>query len=125
MGVNPRTGTSERIVLTHCTGTRPGFGWWGNDLLLLVLGLRYVFLMSSTHGRLWVLGVNPFAGCPNPRWSGQTRTLFKFRQPDDLFHALKTVKGMLHLVPTRTPRISRYGVLCTCGLCYMLFLLHF
>ena len=43
---------------------------------------------------------------------------------DDLFHTLKTVKGQLHLVPSRTPRSSGYGVLYTCGLCYMLFLLY-
>ncbi len=35
--VIPRTGTSDRIVLTHCADTRPGSAWWGNDLLLLVL----------------------------------------------------------------------------------------
>ena len=51
-------------------------------------------------------------------------SLFKCRQLDDLFHTLKTVKGLLHLVPPRTPRNSGYGVLCTCGLCYMLFLLY-
>jgi hypothetical protein len=33
---------------------------------------------------------------------------------DDLFHTQKTVKGLLHLVPSRTSRISGYGVLCTC-----------
>ncbi len=41
-----------------------------------------------------------------------------------LFHTLKTVKGLLHLVPSRTPRSSGYGVLCTCVyvtcyFCYM------
>jgi hypothetical protein len=61
---------------------------------------------------------------PNPRGPGQTLALFGFRHPDDLFHALKTVKGLLYLVPPRTPRTSGYGVLCTCGLCYMLFLLY-
>jgi hypothetical protein len=52
------------------------------------------------------------------------RMLFKIRQPIDLFHTLKTVKGLLHFVPSRTPWNSEYGVLCTCGLCYMLFLLY-
>jgi hypothetical protein len=33
-----------------------------------------------------------------------TRVLFKFRQPDHLFNTLKSVKGLLHLVPSRTPR---------------------
>jgi hypothetical protein len=60
---------------------------------------------------------------PNPRGPGQTLAVFGFRHPDDLFHALKTVKGLLHLVPPRTPRTSGYGVLCTCSLCYMLFLI--
>ena len=55
---------------------------------------------------------------------GRLVALFELRQPVDLFHTLKTVKGMLHLVPSRTPRNSGYGVLCTCGLCYMLFLLY-
>ena len=41
-----------------------------------------------------------------------------------LFHTLKTVKGLLHLVPPRTPRSSGYGVLyicvyVTCYFCYM------
>ena len=41
-----------------------------------------------------------------------------------LFHTLKTVKSLLHLVPSRTPRSSGYGVLCTCVyvtcyFCYM------
>ncbi len=42
---------------------------------------------------------------PDPRGPGQTRVMFKFRQPDDFFHTLKTVKGLPHLVPSRTPRI--------------------
>jgi hypothetical protein len=31
-------------------------------------------------------------GAPDPRCPGQTRALFKFRQPDYIFHTLKTVK---------------------------------
>jgi hypothetical protein len=45
-------------------------------------------------------------GAPDPRCPGQTRALFKFRQPEYLLHALKTgdfvssfVKGLLVLVP--------------------------
>jgi hypothetical protein len=49
-------------------------------------------------------------GVPGPRYPGQTRALFKFRQPNDLFHTLKTVTGLLHLVPPRTPRNSGYDV---------------
>jgi hypothetical protein len=56
-------------------------------------------------------------GAPDPRYPGQARVMFKFRQPDDLLHVLKTVKVLLHFVPPRTP-------LSTCGLCYMLFLLY-
>ena len=56
-------------------------------------------------------------GAPDPRCPGQTFALFKFRQPEYLFHALKTgdcvssfVKGLLLLVPPRTPRSSGYDV---------------
>ncbi len=59
-------------------------------------------------------------GVPDPRWPGQTRTLLKFRQPDDLFHVMHC-EDLLYFVPSRTPRNSWYGVLGTCGLCYMLF----
>ena len=62
--------------------------------------------------------------CLRHRCPGQTRAMFKLRQPVDLFTTLKTVKGLLYLVPSRTPRSSGYGVLCTCALCYMLFLLY-
>jgi hypothetical protein len=37
--VGPRTGASERIVLAHCAGTRPGCAWWGMLLLLVLLDL--------------------------------------------------------------------------------------
>ncbi len=33
-------------------------------------------------------------GAPGPRRPGQTRALFKFRQPDDFFHTLKTLNGL-------------------------------
>jgi hypothetical protein len=40
-------------------------------------------------------------------------------------HVLKTVKGLLLLVPPRTPRRSGYDFLCTCGLCcYMLYVYY-
>ena len=71
---------------------------------------------------------------PDPRCPGQY-TLFKLGQLDDPFHTLKTVKGLLDLVPSRTPRSSGYGVLYTfvyvnviglgfLGLGYMLFNPH-
>ena len=49
-------------------------------------------------------------GDPDPRYPGQTRALFGLRQPVDLVHTLKTVKGLLLLVPPRTPRSSGYDV---------------
>ncbi len=36
--------------------------------------------------------------------------MFGFRQPVDLVHTLKTVKGLLFLVPPQTPRRSGYDV---------------
>jgi hypothetical protein len=49
-------------------------------------------------------------GGTNPRCPGQTGVLFRFRHPVDLVHALKTMKGLCLLVPSRTPRISGYDV---------------
>jgi hypothetical protein len=83
------------------------------------------FPNNPFYGIYYILSSGGFAtvssdhreGAPGPRRPGQTRALLKFRQPDDLFHTMKTVKGLVHLVPSRTPRSSGYGVLCTCGLC--------
>ncbi len=49
-------------------------------------------------------------GVLDPRLSWTEGALFRFRQPVDLVHTLKTVKGLLHLVPPRTPRSSGYDV---------------
>ncbi len=71
---------------------------------------------------------------------------FRSRQPVDLYHTLKTAKGLLPLVPPRTPRSSGYdvyahavyvvicymSVLCICLLyvvicyyvCYMLYVCY-
>ncbi len=49
-------------------------------------------------------------GVLDPRLPWAERALFRFRQPVDLVHALRTVKGMLLLVPSRTPRSSGYDV---------------
>ncbi len=86
--------------------------WWHDFVYHCLL---YEFTIASSDHR---------QGVPGPRRPGQTRVLFKFRQPVDLFHTLKTVQGLLHLVPPRTLWSSGHGVLCTCGLCYMLFLLY-
>jgi hypothetical protein len=39
-----------------------------------------------------------------------SNALFRLRQPVDVVHELKTVKGLLLLVPPRTPRSSGYDV---------------
>jgi hypothetical protein len=49
-------------------------------------------------------------GGPRPRCPGQTREFFRIRHPVDLVHELKTVEGLLLLVPPRTPRNSGYDV---------------
>jgi hypothetical protein len=68
-------------------------------------------------------------GGPRPRCPGQTRELFRLRQPVDLVHALKTVEGLMLLVPPRTPRSSGhtvyahvvYDVILSVICCYMLY----
>ena len=63
--VSPRTGVSDRIVLTHCTDTRCGCVWCGNVLLLFVLSNLVLggggkdSLMTKSHsclGRVTVVG---------------------------------------------------------------------
>jgi hypothetical protein len=49
-------------------------------------------------------------GVLDPRLSWAERALLGLRQPVDLVHTLKTVKGLLLLVPLRTTRISGYDV---------------
>ena len=65
---------------------------------------------------------------------GSARALFSLRQPVDLVHTLKTVKGLLILVPPRTSRSSGYdvythavyvvicymSVICICLLCVVI-----
>ena len=99
-------------------------GYWFSVVRLTLVRYR-----SQTMGRHWwrfhySIRQTITNGGPDPRCPGQTRVMFRLRQPVDPFHALKTVKGLLYLVPSRTPRSSGYGVLCTCVLCYMLFLLY-
>ena len=61
----------------------------------------------------------------DPRCPGQRTCAVQASTARRPLHASKTVKGLLLLVPPRTPRSSGYGFLCTCGLCYMLFPLYF
>jgi hypothetical protein len=49
-------------------------------------------------------------GVLDPRFPWTERALLGLRQPSDLVHVLKTVKGMLILVPSRTPWSSGYDV---------------
>jgi hypothetical protein len=49
-------------------------------------------------------------GVLDPRLPWAERALLGFRQPVDLVHGLKTFKGLLFLVPSRTPRSSGYDV---------------
>ena len=47
-------------------------------------------------------------GVLDPRLPWADTFAVRLRQPVDLVHALKTVKGLLLLVPPRTPRSSEY-----------------
>ncbi len=49
-------------------------------------------------------------GVLDPRLTWAERVLFSLRQPVALVHTLKTVKGLLLLVPSRTPRSRGYDV---------------
>ncbi len=49
-------------------------------------------------------------GVLDPRLSWTDTCVVRFRQPVDLVHILKTVKGLLLLVPVQTPRNSGYNV---------------
>jgi hypothetical protein len=49
-------------------------------------------------------------GVLDPRLPWADTCAIRFRQPVDLVHTFKTVKGLLLLVPSRTPRSSGYDV---------------
>ena len=60
-------------------------------------------------------------GVLDPRLPWADTFAVRLRQPVDLVHALKTVKGLLLLVPPRTPRSSEFEF-STCGVCcYVLY----
>ncbi len=76
-----------------------------------------IYYISSSGGVAVIMTPATADGAPDPRCPGQTRVLFKFRQPEYLFHALKT--GGLRLLvregavaprSPRTPRSSGYDV---------------
>jgi hypothetical protein len=64
----------------------------------LVTFSRVVFhwttrVFKQTHFLCYILCFRTITnGVPDPRCPGQTRDLLKFRQPDDLFHTMKTMK---------------------------------
>ncbi len=140
LGVNPYPGVrSTEITDGDCLwdlslGKRTGDGEFDGETFWV--GCGWFFLGGSGEGkrnyrsRTAVCFRRTTRGSKQPflcyiLYNEQWRFRFiNFRQPDDLLHTLKTVKGLLHLVPSRTPRSSGYGVLSTCGLCYMIFLLY-
>ncbi len=61
-------------------------------------------------------------GVLDPRLPWADTCAVRLRQPVELVHALKTVKGLLLLVPPRTPRSSGYDFYAHAvyvGMCYM------
>jgi hypothetical protein len=53
--VGPRTRASERIVLVHCTGTRPYYAWWGNgDPACFKMTLGGSYCISDNVGHILV-----------------------------------------------------------------------
>jgi hypothetical protein len=67
--------------------------------VLLNSPIFYVIYYILSSGGFTVTSSDHREGVSDPRCPGKTRVLFKFR--------------LLHLVPTRTPRNSGYGVLYT------------
>jgi hypothetical protein len=64
-------------------------------------------------------------GVLDPRLPWADTFAVRLRQPVDLVHALKTVKGLLLLVPPRTPRSSGYDFIhMRSMLLCVIFLLH-
>jgi hypothetical protein len=123
LGVNPLQRSDE---LDSRMGTAYGIYLWVSTLVMgNLMGSRFVqFVFAGRHevpnihfnviyyimssGGFVSASSDHHVGAPGPRDYWQTRALLE----------------ELHLVPPRTPRRSGYGVLCTYGLCYMLFLLY-
>jgi hypothetical protein len=66
-------------------------------------------------------------GVLDPRLSWAERAQLGLRQPVALVHTLKTVKGLLLLVPPRTPRSSGYDIFAHVVyvvICYMLYVYY-
>ena len=85
------------------SGARPAESFSQDDA-----GFRTAFLCYILYIEQWrfrcSMRQTVANGGPDPRGPGQTRALFGLRQPVHLVHASKTVKGLLLLVPPRTPR---------------------
>ena len=82
-GKRQRQGTYNRVVFAgrHAFVKQPHFLFY--MLYLEQCGFHCSMSLSQTIAN----------DAPDLRGPGQTRATFKFRQPDDLFHTLKTVKG--------------------------------
>jgi len=86
----------------------------------------YYMLVSGSFGATCLQVIAK--GVLDPRLPWSDTFAVRLRQPVDLVHALKTVKGLLLLVPPRTPRSSGYdfythavyvvmsymSIICTC-----------
>ena len=86
---------------------------------------RFMFILYVEQWRFRCTCLQAIAkGVLDPRGPGQRACAVQASSTRRTVPHIETVKGLRHLVPPRTPRSSGYGVLCTCGLCYMLFLLY-
>jgi hypothetical protein len=93
-------------------------------LLNSPIKICYILYMTS-HIEQWGFRISDHRA-PDPRCPGQTSALFKFRQPDDLCHTLKTVKArgcctsFRHGLHGAVGMVSyTHVVYVTCYLCYI------
>ncbi len=76
----------------------------------------YVIYYMLNSGGFAVVCLQDIAkGVLDPRLPWADTCAVRLRQPVDLVHGLKTVKGLLLLVPARTPRSSGYDVYAHAG----------
>jgi hypothetical protein len=108
-------------VLGFQMGTDQGIYPWVDTLVMgNLMGRRFWVVFKLTHFVIYyMLGSGGFVvgclqviteGVLDPRLSWTDTCDVQSRQPVDLVHGLKTVKGLFLLVPPRTPRISGYDV---------------
>jgi hypothetical protein len=90
----------------------PGHGQQGrslDDTRFQTVPFCYILYIAQWKFRCSMRQTIP-NGDPDPRCPGQTGAIFRLRQSVDLVHVLKTMEGLLFLVPPRTPRSSGYDV---------------